>query len=164
MTDYYELLYYYEQNPLTIHSENDIPTTEDIHTYIIELEARYHKLRDYYEITTFPILESFGCVLEMNEVFYYLDEIIKIHKIDFAKDSVPMMLGKIMYMLREPDYGGQFHLIDITDFDFHKYYIQDWFDVMELAKCQSFYDDFHVNLYEYFDSDNVITDKSKAEI
>lgn len=162
MTEYFELLNCYENDPLTI--QNDIPTIDDIHNYIIELEARYHKLRNYYELQMLPILKSFKTEIEMSDIFHYSDIIIKCHRIDFEKDSISMMLGKIMYMLREPDYGSPFHLSDLTHFDFHKYYMQGWFDINELAKCQYYFIDFHVNLYEYFEGEEVITDKMNVEI
>ncbi len=51
-------------------------------------------------------------------------------------------------------------LTDIVDCDLADYCLQDWFDFADLQKC---YDeigkDFAVNLYDYFNDDDIVIDK-----
>lgn len=162
MIDYYDLLEYYETHPLKLIQMYDIPTREDIKAYVYALDARYDNLKKAYEPLAEMLYEEWG--VDLSEAFRDTDYIIKMHHIDWEKDSVGMMLGKIMYMMREPSPGAQFNLCDISNFDLREYYMQDWFDVYDLQRCyEQIPDDFAINLYDYFDDEDNVLQKPEIE-
>lgn len=156
--DYFDLLEYYEYHPLRLLSSDDIPTKEEIKTYVYAIETRYSNLKLAYEPLAEMLNEAWS--VDLSEAFWDSDRIIKMHNINWTEDSVGMMLGKIMYMMREPSPGAQFNLTDISNFDLREYYMQDWFDVMDLQRCyEENPSDFAVNLYDYFDDNDIVLQK-----
>lgn len=157
MPDYYELLDYYENNRLKLITETEIPTKSEIYLYLIEVNERYQSLKLAYQPLADMIAEWLEC--DLSDAFEESDRIIQMHCIK-EEDTITMMLAKIMYMMREPSPGSQFLLTDIADFDLSDYCLNDWFDFADLQKC---YDeigkDFAVNLYDYFNDDDIVIDK-----